>query len=247
MHLTHPANTLGAEINLAARATIPRRDVNGNRVTDVRRFACGSNFGDPNRSSDPNIGHGVNFTVLPGAAGGVTQSITLGNPVALYIDRLAAGAVTDEDGTPLPGWFKIVRGITGRGLMAVLEPPPGAAFGLDKIRIANKKLTRGGQVAERIQMVLYGTTANLGQAAPQLQPCIMHCCRPDIQTDISKVNLDQVKAAATCGAPTPKEAFPELTGTAQGAAPAIAAAAAEPGATITKLGLTRLAGGRHVR
>lgn len=243
IHLTHPANTLGAEINLAARATIPRRDINGNRVTDVRRFACGSNFGDPNRSSDPNIGHGVNFTVLPGAGGGATQSITLANPVALYIDRLATGAITDEDGNPLPGWFKIVRGVPGRGLMAVLEPPPGATFGLEGIRIGNRKLTHGGQVAERIQMVLYGKTANLGQAAPQLQPCIRHCCRPDDQSDISRVNLDQVNAAITCGAG--KDPYPELVGAAQGAVPA--GAAAERGETITRLGLTRLAGGRHAR
>lgn len=243
MHLTHPANTLGAEINLAARATIPRRDINGNRVTEVRRFACASNFGDPNRSSDPNIGNGVNLTVLPGAAGAAAQSITLANPVALYIDRIAAGAITDEDGNPLSGWFKIVRGVTGRGLMAVLEPPAGATFGLDKILVGNRNLTHGGQVAERIQMVLYGKTANLGQAVPPLQPCIRHCCRPDNQTDISKINLGQVVASSGCADDTPKDAFPELTGPAH----AMLTAAVESGAKITKLGLTRLAGGRHVR
>jgi hypothetical protein len=246
MHLTHPANTLGAEINLAARATIPRRDVSGNRVTDVRRFACGSNFGDPNRSSDPNIGHGVNFTALPGA-GGVAQSITLADPVALYIDRIASGSITDENGNPLSGWFKIVRGVTGRGLMAVLEPPEGATFGLDKIRVGNRKLTHGGQVAERIQMVLYGKTASLGQPAPPLQSCINHCCRPDSNADISRINLDHVPAGDACASSTPKDAFPELTGGAQPVAGIAARAAAEPGATITRLGLTRLAGGSHVK
>jgi len=39
MHLTHPANSLGAEINLAARATVMRMDGQGIRVTDVRKFA----------------------------------------------------------------------------------------------------------------------------------------------------------------------------------------------------------------
>lgn len=242
MHLTHPANTLGAEINLAARATIPRHDVNGNRVTEVRRFACASNFGDPNRSSDPNIGNGVNLTVLPAAAGAAVQSITLANPVALYIDRIAAGAITDGDGNPLSGWFKIVRGVTGRGLMAVLEPPAGATFGLDKILVGNRNLTHGGQVADRIQMALYGKTANLGQAAPPLQACINHCCRPDNQTDLSKINLDQVGASSGCASPNSKDAFPELTGP---PGPVVHAAVVRPSTPVTKLGLTRLAGGRH--
>lgn len=125
---------VGAAINLAARATIPRRDVNGARVTDIRRFACGSNLGDPNRSSDPNIGFGVNLTAFPATAGSAVQPITLANPVGLYIDEVA-NVITDENDNPLPGWFTIVRGVTGRGLMAVLEPPQGATFGLEKVHI----------------------------------------------------------------------------------------------------------------
>ncbi|WP_296710356.1 hypothetical protein [Rhodoblastus sp.] len=245
IHLTHPANTLGAEINLAARATIPRRDANGNRVTDVRRFACASNFGDPNRSSDPNIGIGVNLTAIPAAAGAQVQSITLANPVALYIDQLAAGTVTDAGGTPLSGWFKIVRGVTGRGLMAVLEPPPASPFGLDKIHIRGRALTHGGQVADRIQMVLYGKTANLGEHTPPLQRCIMHCCCATAIPDVGKVNLDHNPVADICDPVTSKDAFPELIG--PDAAPALAAAKNESGATVTKLGLTRLAGGRDVQ
>ena len=235
VHLTHPANTLGAEINLAARATIPRRDINGTRVTEVRRFACGSTFGDPNRSSDPNIGHGVNVTVMP-TAGGATQSITLANPVALYMDRLANGAITDEDGNPLSGWFEFRRGVQGRGLMAELKQPAGSAFGLDKIRIGNRKLSHGGQIAERLQMVLYGKTANLNQPAPPLRPCANHCCRPDNNVDVSKINLDHVPPSDTCT----KDAFPELVGALE---PAVAGLQAELAAEFEgpTLGLTRLA------
>lgn len=237
VHLTHPANTLGAEINLAARATIPRKGIDGNRVTEVRRFACGSNFGDPNRSSDPNIGHGVNFTAIP-AAGGATQSITLANPVALYMDQLAGGAITDENGNPQPGWFTFVRGVQGRGLMAVLQPPVGSPMDMDGIRIGNRKLSRGGQVAERLQMVLYGKTASLGHPTPPLRSCINHCCRPNDNVDVSKVNLTHEGPAQTCA----KDAFPELTGNGaplSGLAPGAVletAVTAEP-----VLGLSRLA------
>lgn len=241
MHLTHPANTLGAEINLAARATIPRKNAAGARITEVRRFACCSDFGDANRSSDPNIGNGVNLTVIPAGAAATAQSITLANPVALYIDRLASGAITDENGNPLSGWFKIVRGVTGRGLMAVLEPPAGATFGLDKIRVGNKKLTHGGQVSERIQMVLYGKTANLGKPIPPLQACVNHCCRPNTLVEVSKVNLNQTAANRACVTPTPKDAFPELVAPAHGGFGM--AAAEETLAPIPKLGKSRLGSG----
>jgi len=209
MHLTHPANTLGAEINLAAVATIPIADIDNNRVTEVRRLACSSVFGDPNRSSDPSIGHGVNMTALPTTLGAAAQSITLANPVALYIDDIANGAITDENGDPLAGWFTIVRGVRGRGLMAVLEPPPGAAIGLGQIRIGNRSLTHGGQVAERIQMVLYGKTANLGHPVPPLFPRLQHCCRPNNSAQVNILNLDHEELENGCSSGN-VDAFPEL-------------------------------------
>jgi len=238
MHLTHPANTLGAEINLAARATVPRKDVTGKRITEARRLACGSNFGDPNRSSDPNIGLGVNLTAFSAATGATPQSITLANPVALYIDRIAPGVITDENDNPLPGWFKIVRGTTGRGLMAVLEPPAGATFGLDKVQVLGRKLTHGGQVAEQIQMVLYAKTASLGHPAPPLESCVAHCCRPDTPIPTDQVNLAHTEASDSCSGATPKDAFPELTGGAAGPAGAggpAAAPALKPSRKLTRL------------
>jgi hypothetical protein len=239
MHLTHPANTLGAEINLAARATIPRRDINGKRVTDVRRFACGSNFGDPNRSSDPNIGLGVNLTVLSAAAGSAAMSITLANPVGLYINNIKSGIITDEDDNPVSGWFTIVRGVAGRGLMAVLEPPAGAGFGMDKLHVLGKPLTHGGQVAEQIQMVLYAKTANLGHAIPQSQACVNHCCRPDNSIPVDLVNLDPVGRGAKCGNGS-RDAFPELVSPVPAPVVTAAAAVAEAGSPLR---LTRRTGG----
>ena len=251
MHLTHPANTLGAEINLAARATIPRKDAGGARVTEQRRFACGSDFGDPNRSSDPSIGSGVSLTSFPAAAGSVAQSITLANPVGLYIDNVA-NVITDDDDNPLPGWFKIVRGVPGRGLMAVLEPPPGAALGLEKVRILGDMLTHGGQVAEHIQMILYAKTANLGHPTPPLQSCVGHCCRPSnpADVDVETINLTHLGATRKCAAATSKDAFPELLGApvpvpAMALDAAVNAADAAPAAPLPKLALTRLAGSRY--
>ena len=168
MHLTHPANTLGAEINLAAQATILRKGANGSRITEPRRLACGSTFGDANRSSDPTIGQGVNLTVLPAQAGATPARITLANPVGLYMNKLIAGALTDDEGNPLDDWFHFERGVAGRGLMAIIEPPAGASIGFDKVQAKGVPLTRGGQLAEVIQMVLYARTAAASGPAPAL-------------------------------------------------------------------------------
>jgi hypothetical protein len=203
MHLTHPANTLGAEINLAARATVLRRDAAGNRITDVRHLACCSNFGDANRSSDPNIGSAVNTScVSPG--GQNIQDVTLADPVALYIDHLQDGALTGPEDEPLDDWFKIVRGVKGRGLMAVLAPPPGAAFGLDKVKVKGIDLGFGGQVAEVIQMVLYAKVrphAGAAGAVP-VYGCTKNCCAPvgTQPADYKNINFDSLNDTGTCDA-----------------------------------------------
>src|SRR5262249_55579352 len=150
MHLTHPANTLGAEINLAARSTILRKAGNSTRITDVRRLACCSGFGDANRSSDPTIGQGVNLTVLPPQAGAASARVTLANPVGLYMNKIRPGALTDDQGNPLDDWFRFERGVAARGLMAVVEPPAGSPVGFDRVQVEGVPLERGGQLADVI-------------------------------------------------------------------------------------------------
>jgi hypothetical protein len=210
MHLTHPANTLGAEVNLAAFASIPRRDNTGKRVDDIRRLACCGGFGDPNRSSDPSIGFAVNTTCLPLAAGGAAQDATLADPVALYMDGLQEGTITGPQDEPLDSWFQFVRGKQGRGLMAVLEAPPGSQFGLDEVKVKGVKLERGGQVAEVIDMVLYAKVKPHGGPVPPLAPSVTTCCMPvgTPPQKIKDINLVQPRGL-TCGA-NQTQAFPEL-------------------------------------
>jgi hypothetical protein len=202
MHLTHPANTLGAEIDLAAKATVLRRDAAGNRITDVRQLACCSNFGDPNRSSDPNIGNAVNVSCVT-PDGRTIQDVTLANPVALYIDSLQDGAITGPNDEPLDDWFTIVRGVQGRGLMAVLAPPAGAAFGLEKVKVKGIGLAYGGQVAEAIQMVLYAKVrahAAGGNAVPAYD-CTNGCCAPagTDPANYTNTNFDSPDDSGACG------------------------------------------------
>ena len=52
MHLTSPPNTLGAEVYLAAAATL-LRNVGS---YDPQNMICCSKYGQPYRNSDPHIG-----------------------------------------------------------------------------------------------------------------------------------------------------------------------------------------------
>jgi hypothetical protein len=211
VHLTHPANTLGAEINLAARSTAMRHDNTGTRITETRRLVCCSGFGSSNRSSDPTIGQAVNITALGNQPGDKPQSITLANPVALYMDSLAAGTLTDEEGSPLDDWFTFVRGVQGRGLMALVAPPPGDARTLEKLRVKGSTLGSGAQIAEAIQMVLYAKTSAFNGPAPPVAPCVFHCCMPSgtPPAKIKDLNLDQPAASDACGQGQ-ADAFPEI-------------------------------------
>ncbi|KAF5551329.1 hypothetical protein FMEXI_3447 [Fusarium mexicanum] len=88
-HLIQYNNSLSAEIDIAAQATVTRTDlVYGETITNMLTL-CGdaSSYGNPGRNSDPTIGAAVNEvcrlardTVLP-----IDASISVKDPVALYI------------------------------------------------------------------------------------------------------------------------------------------------------------------
>ena len=78
MHLIQDANSLYAEIELGAAATI-RRVVGGREITDAQELIRCSGYGAPGRNSDPHIGEQVNALARQRA------DITLNNPVGLYL------------------------------------------------------------------------------------------------------------------------------------------------------------------
>jgi hypothetical protein len=212
MHLTHPANTLGAEINLAAFATLTRKDNTGARVTDVRRLVCCAGYGVANRSSDPSIGWNVNTTCVPLAAGSSAVDATLANPVALYMNGLQAGALTGPAGEALDQWFQFKRGTAGMGLLAILEPPQGAPFGLDQVSVKGVPLQFGGQVAESIDMVLYAKAKPRTGVAQALVACSSHCCMPagTPPAKLPSINLTQPQVGADPCSSGQMDAYPEI-------------------------------------
>jgi len=163
MHLSHPANSLGAEIKLAADATVPRR--RGTRVlTDADELIVCAGYGERLRSSDPRIGADVNALARGGYA------ITLEDPVGLYIVRLEAQGWRKPDGRPVGDYLKITRGKRGQGLRAVYEVPArarsgGRPFVVGDIEIGGRPIEFGGQIAERVTMGLTGVATRKGGIA----------------------------------------------------------------------------------
>ena len=182
VHLTHWANTLGAEIDLAAKASnVWRSDVDGpDPALDddpaLTRIAC-AGYGGINRSSDPSIGEQVGIQVTAG------NLVSLTNPIGLYIGRVDLASLerqTPQGRVPVAeaDVLTVTRGQVDparpRKLHFKLEAPHGADWTLGDCFLENRPLERGGQVARKVTMALYADVRNGG--ADQTP----HPCRPGL-------------------------------------------------------------------
>lgn len=138
MHLIHPSNTLGAEIDIVAQSTM-LRDKPG--VVNCRRCHSSSQIGDGNRKSDPTIASNVNQLALDGRA------ITVADPVGLYIDGLDTTGWTTPDGSDPQSLFTITRG--NPAVRARFEVPKNK-FKMSDIKIGGAAIRFAGQIAEHI-------------------------------------------------------------------------------------------------
>ncbi|PDZ59279.1 hypothetical protein [Bacillus thuringiensis] len=171
MHLTHPSNTLGAEIRLAADATVLRKDRNGRILTRYDELIKCGNYGEPQRSSDPQIGGKVNDSARQHAF------ITLRNPVGLYIESLDTSGWKTPNGKDAQTYWRIVRGQVGQGgkevlgVRAVFEIPPEEGFTVSDILIGTQPINHGGQIADNITMKLVGIACRHGEIVNEPHSC----------------------------------------------------------------------------
>jgi hypothetical protein len=149
MHLTHPSNTLRAEIRLGADATVLYSS-QGHLVADPDTLIARAGYGGSNRCSDPTIGASVNHLAALGYA------VTLADPVGLYMDHLDMTGFTFGDSVaPIdPGWFTVIRGAPGRIARAVFEVPATEKGTVSDVKIAGEPIAHGGQLAERTTVKL---------------------------------------------------------------------------------------------
>lgn len=157
MHLVQASNTLGAEIELCAAASIVRR-IDGKVLTDEQELiACGE-YGAPQRNSDPHIGGVVNSVAR------LKADLALANPVGLYFDDLStAGWATPDNADPKTFWT-YVRGDADHPVRAVFEVPPGAGYGVGDIRILGRPILFGAQIADFISIKATAVGCRIGKS-----------------------------------------------------------------------------------
>ena len=232
MHLTHRANTLGAEVNLAGDASVPRpvdsapRTPGQSPSPEILRIACGA-YGGINRSSDPNIGLDVGDFVRDG------NRVTLTDPVGLYIGKVDLAGLLGPNGEAL----EAVAGKTVRGTEDPFEPrilryeislPEGTGYTLSDCTFDNRPLLRGGQIARQTTIQLYAN-AYPGTADPTEVACErMVCRRPD--------NAEVFLAGSLAGCPVGDSPYWVLTEPYEGepAVPEAQNVASEAAATVVE-------------
>ena len=153
VHLQQPNNTLGAQINIAARAAILRRDGSGSIITSVKTLIGCDPFGEPSRQSDPNIGDNVNKLARE------NRFLTLQNPMGLYMVSLTRQAGS----RPTARRPEILEGRQGQGRQgpakihdwrAEYAVPAGKKYTVSDITIGGVAIEFGSQIAEQLEMRL---------------------------------------------------------------------------------------------
>ncbi|WGW02411.1 hypothetical protein [Tropicibacter oceani] len=185
-HLSHRANSLGAEVNLAGVSALARVASDGELVAadNAERIICCSSGGDPNRNSDPGIARDAYTQVLDG------YRYTLADPVGLYIADVAFTQLRLPDETqPVPrAWWHEERGAgrlntdDSRILRVTLRIPDGETYQgrpmtLSDLTIGGSPVRFPGQLAELVKVHLYVTrwARDGGGVGPRVR-CIGTCC-----------------------------------------------------------------------
>jgi hypothetical protein len=157
VHLIQPNNNLFAEVMIAAAACILRRNPDGSVATDPNYLIECARYGAAGRASDPKIGAVVNDKARHG------YSVSLRNPVALYMTRWDSAGLRKPNGDPVGNYWTLVRGKPApgptqpaMGLHLVYEVPAGEGFVVGDIKAGGDTIRYGGQLAERIHVGLVG-------------------------------------------------------------------------------------------
>ena len=109
-----------------------------------------------------NVDPRVKFDV--GALARKPLSLSLGEPIGLYIAGFDDTGWTKPDGSPVDNYWTIVRGVEGRALRVVYEVPPGEGFIVGDILIGGRPIEWGGQIAEHVTVTIAGVAGSRGRA-----------------------------------------------------------------------------------
>ena len=181
IHLHQPNNSLAAEINIAARATILRKK-DDQLITDAHPLICCAGYGGPHRNSDPTIGEVVNSQVRS------NRWVSLREPVGIYISDIDSSGFKKPDGSLISDlkerYWKVIRGDKeGKMILrAVLRVPDGELFEnrqllLGDLLLDGEPLKFAGQVANAITVGLFATVVNNPNRISKILSCPRKCCQ----------------------------------------------------------------------
>ena len=167
MHLIQPANSLNAEVRIAADATILRKNPDGTLKTDAQDLIDCAGYGVAGRASDPHIGDLVNELARDGYV------ISIKDPVGLYMSRPRLSGCKTPDGEPVTqDWFSVTRGSEDYILHGVFAAPQGSQYIAGDVTIGGVPLLYGGQFAKLIDMGLTGVAYGKGSIKNPAFPCV---------------------------------------------------------------------------
>jgi hypothetical protein len=164
-HLTHPSNNLFAAAALVAQATVPRIDADGRIIISQQELTGCAGLGEPLRSSDPQIANAVNVAARQG------DEIALADPPGLYLGKPVTAGMVTPDGADAARFWKIERGDAEHTLRARFEVPKARGYAVGDIKIRDRPIEFGAQVAERVP-VWVEVIVKAADHTPTPVPCV---------------------------------------------------------------------------
>jgi len=194
MHLIQRNNTLGAEIELAAAATIVRVIDGHELITEQELVHC-SKYGEPERNSDPHIGGAVNDLARQKA------NVSLADPVGLYLDKLVTDGWATPDGSDPHDYWIRQRGDAAHPVRFVYEVPQDKGFAVGDIKINGKPIQFGAQIADFITIKLTGVACRFGQSTTQPQTACVQVAPAPVEPAAVAQNLSAASVPGYRAAP----------------------------------------------
>lgn len=139
VHFIQTINTLNAALGLA------QGSVNSGGARDNYEASPG-----PQTSVDPRVAMDIGSLSRKGL------SITLREPIGLYITGFDDTGWTKPDGSPVDNYWSITRGSAGQILRLEYQVPAGSGFVVGDIRIGGRPIEYGGQIAEHVTCMIGG-------------------------------------------------------------------------------------------
>jgi hypothetical protein len=109
-------------------------------------------------SVDPRV------TLDIGALARTGLSLTLREPIGLYITGYDDTGWTKPNGSPVGDYWTIARGRPGQILRLEYAVPPGEGFVVGDIRIGGRRIEWGGQIAEHVTCTVGGVAGTRARA-----------------------------------------------------------------------------------